>query len=146
MRAGPPASKAPRHEHGRALARVLFNIAIFGVSIWFLWSVLRDTGFEAVGRRLLEATPWLVAVTAAANLARYMLLGLRWEILVRTEAPMGYRPILSILMAGNFLQLVAPGFARSTSPRRPAGPAPASTAPSSPIRRRTSPSSSWPWP
>jgi uncharacterized protein (TIRG00374 family) len=87
----------------------LFNIAIFAVSIWFLWSVLRDTGFETVGRRLLEATPWLVAVTAAASVVRYMLLGLRWEILVRTEAPMGYRPILSILMAGNFLQLVAPG-------------------------------------
>lgn len=93
----------------RPVVGVVFNILVTALSFWFLWSVVRDTGFETVGRRLLNATPWLVAVTAAANILRFMLLGLRWEILVRTEAPMGYRPILRILMAGNFLQLVAPG-------------------------------------
>ncbi len=100
---------SPRKRRHRHIFGILFNIVVTALSFWFLWTVLRDTGFEKVGRRLLEATPWIVAVTAIANVVRYMLLGLRWEILVRTEAPMGFRPILSILMAGNFLQVVAPG-------------------------------------
>lgn len=92
-----------------SIVGIVFNLVVTLLSFWFLWTVLRDTGFDKVGRRLLSATPWIVAVVAVANAIRYLLLGLRWEILVRTEAPIGYRRILSILMAGNFLQLVAPG-------------------------------------
>lgn len=103
------ASSSPGGRKRRPIVGITFNILVTGLSVWFLWSVMRDTGFALVGRRLLEATPWLVAITAAANVVRFLLLGLRWEILVRTEAPIGYRPILQILMAGNFLQQVAPG-------------------------------------
>ena len=94
---------------GRAFIRFIFNVAVFAASIWFLWDVLRDIGLQAVWRRIAGADALLVVGILAATVARFMLLGLRWEILVRAEAPIGYRPTLSILMAGNFLNLVAPG-------------------------------------
>lgn len=103
------ASSSSRPRRRRPIFGIVFNILVTGLSIWFLWSVMQDAGFAQVGRRLMEAVPWLVAVTAGANIVRFLLLGLRWEILVRTEAPIGYGPILRILMAGNFLNLLAPG-------------------------------------
>lgn len=94
---------------GRAAIRLVFNVAVFAASVWFLWDVLRDIGIQAVWRRIAGAEGFLVLGVLAANIARFLLLGLRWEILVRAEAPIGYRSTLSILMAGNFLNLVAPG-------------------------------------
>jgi len=99
----------PRAHAGRAGLRLVFNVAVFAASVWFLWDVLKDIGIQAVWRRIAGAESFLVLGVLAANIARFMLLGLRWEILVRAEAPIGYRPTLSILMAGNFLNLVAPG-------------------------------------
>jgi uncharacterized protein (TIRG00374 family) len=57
-----------------------------------------------------------VLVVLAANVGRFLLLGARWEILVRKEAPLGFRSIVEILMAGNFLQLIAPVFVPVAGP------------------------------
>jgi uncharacterized protein (TIRG00374 family) len=93
---------------GKVILRLIFNLLVFAASIWFLWDVLKGIGFEAVARRIARADVLLVGGVLVANVARFMLLGLRWEFLVRSEAPIGYRKILSVLMAGNFLNLVAP--------------------------------------
>jgi uncharacterized protein (TIRG00374 family) len=92
----------------RPVFRIVFNLFVFSLAIWFLWSTLRDVGFEAVGNRLLSASPILVLAVLAANVGRFILLGLRWEIFVRSEAPVGFRSTVTVLMAGNFLGLMAP--------------------------------------
>ncbi len=103
-----PTSRGSARRPHRHLIRLIFNLSVFGLAVWFLWSVIEDVGLHAVNRRLLEADLAVVAVILVANVIRFMLLGLRWEIFVRSEAPIGYRPTLSVLMAGNFLGLVAP--------------------------------------
>src|SRR5262249_23482226 len=67
-----------------------------------------DVGLTAVGRRLMSADVLLVGLLLLVNLARFLLLALRWEILVRGEAPVGFKAILEILMAGDFVGVVAP--------------------------------------
>jgi len=103
-----PVVKAPRRPHRVAL-RVVFNLFVTGSAVWFLWSVLADIGLKAVGRRLMGADLLLVGLLLLANIVRFFLLALRWEILVRGEAPVGFRATLEILMAGNFVGVVAPG-------------------------------------
>lgn len=103
-----PAAERPRRAHRRAV-QVVFNVVVTGSAVWFLFSVLKDIGLSAIGRRLLGADLFLVGLLLAANILRFGLLALRWEILVRGEAPVGFRAILEILMAGNFLGVVAPG-------------------------------------
>lgn len=99
----------PARRGAGALLRIAFNVFVTGGAVWFLWVLLRDIEIRAVVERLRHAGWGLVAVVIAANVVRLLLLGLRWEILVRKEAPVGYWATQEILMAGNFVQIVAPG-------------------------------------
>ncbi len=93
----------------RIALQVVFNLIVTGSAVWFLWSVLKDTGLAVLGRRLLHADLFFVGLLLAVNVGRFALLALRWEILVRREAPVGFKAILEVLMAGNFVGVVAPG-------------------------------------
>ncbi len=103
-----PKPQEPGGPAHRSALRLAFNLLVLGFAFWFLWRVLGDIGIVAVGRRLLEADAFLVLAVLAANVARFLLLALRWEILVRGEAPVGFAAIQSVLMAGNFVGLVTP--------------------------------------
>jgi uncharacterized membrane protein YbhN (UPF0104 family) len=76
--------------------------------VWFLWRVIADVGLARLGSRLAGADAALLALAALLTIGRFLLQALRWEVLVRREAPVGLRQIAPILMAGNFLNLVTP--------------------------------------
>ncbi|HZE88547.1 MAG TPA: lysylphosphatidylglycerol synthase transmembrane domain-containing protein [Verrucomicrobiae bacterium] len=105
----PAAAPRPKRRAHRVVLQVAFNLLVTGSAVWFLWTILADIGLKAVGLRLLRADAFLVGLLLVANVARFLLLALRWEILVRREAPVGFRATLEILMAGNFVGVVAPG-------------------------------------
>ena len=92
---------------GSAL-RFLFTILVALFAFWFLWSVLGEAGLRGLGGRLSRVDPALVLLAAALTVARYLVLALRWELLARREAPVGFGQISPVLMAGNFLSLVTP--------------------------------------
>src|SRR5262245_31373694 len=100
---------APARRKAGPVLRIAFNAFITLGALWFLWVLLRDIEIHAVVQRLVHAGGWPVLIVVLANIARLLLLGWRWEILVRKEAPVGYWATQEILMAGNFVQVVAPG-------------------------------------
>lgn len=92
----------------RGWFRKVFTLGITFLAFAFLWKVLRDVGLAELGSRLMSADPILVGLAAALSVLRFLMLALRWEILVRREAPVGLRQIAPVLMAGNFVGLVTP--------------------------------------
>jgi len=100
---------SPSHrDTGRTTVRALFTLAVSALALWFLFRILTDVGLDRLGSRLAGAHRGLVAAALAITVIRFALLGARWEILVRREAPAGLAQILRVLMAGNFLSLVTP--------------------------------------
>ena len=92
----------------RRLLHGLFTLGVSLLAFWFLWSVMREVGFESVAGRLGHASLLLVFIGVVVTALRFLMLALRWEILLRVEAPVGLRQVAPVLMAGNFLNLVAP--------------------------------------
>jgi uncharacterized membrane protein YbhN (UPF0104 family) len=88
--------------------RLILTLLVSGLALVFLWRVLRDVGLHRLGARLGGADAVLLSAATVLTLLRFFLHGLRWEILVRREAPVGLRQVLPVLMAGNFLNLVTP--------------------------------------
>ncbi|HET9481905.1 MAG TPA: lysylphosphatidylglycerol synthase domain-containing protein, partial [Candidatus Polarisedimenticolia bacterium] len=93
---------------GRPYLRLVFTLAVTALAVWFLWSIFSEVGLAHVWDRILAADPALFVLATAITVARFWLLALRWEILVRREAPVGMRQITPVLMAGNFVSLVMP--------------------------------------
>lgn len=93
---------------GRTTVRVLFTLGVSALALWFLFRILTEVGLDRLGSRFAGAHFGLVALALLVTVIRFALLGARWEILVRREAPAGLSRILRILMAGNFLSLVTP--------------------------------------
>lgn len=88
--------------------RFVFTIMVALLAIWFLWRVLSQAGLDTVKHRVLDADIGLVLLAGVLTVVRYLVLGLRWEMLARREAPIGLGQITPVLMAGNFLSLVTP--------------------------------------
>ncbi len=92
----------------RRIFHALFTLGVSLLAFWFLWSVLPEGGLQEVAERLRRASLILLATGAAVTVLRFLVLALRWEILLRVEAPVGLGQVAPVLMAGNFLNLVAP--------------------------------------
>jgi len=90
------------------LLRMFFTVTVALLAIWFLWKVLGETGLKGVGSRLATADRLLLLLATVLTIARYLVVALRWEVLARHEAPVGFGQISPVLMAGNFLSLVTP--------------------------------------
>jgi uncharacterized protein (TIRG00374 family) len=88
--------------------RLLFTALIALLAVWFLWTVLRQAGLGNIKERMLGADVSLLALAMLLTIVRYLVLALRWEVLARREAPVGFGQIAPVLMAGNFLSLVTP--------------------------------------
>jgi uncharacterized protein (TIRG00374 family) len=88
--------------------RVLFTTLIALLAVWFLWRVLGQAGLGTIKDRMLGADVALLSLATLLTILRYLVLALRWEVLARREAPVGFGQIAPVLMAGNFLSLVTP--------------------------------------
>jgi uncharacterized protein (TIRG00374 family) len=81
---------------------------VTALAVVFLWRVIRDVGWGRLGSRLGGVDLPLLGLATGLTIVRFLLQSLRWEVLVRREAPVGLRQITPVLMAGNFLNLVTP--------------------------------------
>jgi len=104
----PDAALSAKRRRRPGYGRILFTLIVTAVAFWFLYRVFRGVGIENISERLLHADLMLVGLAVAVTVIRFLLLALRWETLVRREAPIGFRQIIPVLMAGNFLALVTP--------------------------------------
>ncbi|HKY33826.1 MAG TPA: lysylphosphatidylglycerol synthase transmembrane domain-containing protein, partial [Candidatus Polarisedimenticolia bacterium] len=93
---------------GSSWIKIAVTLAVTALALGFLWRVVADVGPARLASRLAGAHPGWLAAAVALTVGRFLLQALRWEILVRREAPIGLRGIAPILMAGNFLALVTP--------------------------------------
>ncbi len=98
----------PGRRAGLPWLRGAFTLLVSALAAWFLVRVISDVGLGSLTARLGGAAVALVLLCALATAARFAVTGWRWEILARTEAPVGLRRILTILMAGNLVSLVTP--------------------------------------
>src|SRR5262245_37959400 len=92
----------------RLPVRLILTLLVSGLAVVFLWRVVSDVGLPRLAARLRQVDVLLLAFAAALTIVRFVLQALRWEVLVRREAPVGLGQVLRILMAGNFLNLVTP--------------------------------------
>lgn len=100
-------SESGRRPGSRGI-RLLLTLLVFALALVFLWRVIGDVGLERLASRLARADTSLLALATILTIVRFLLQALRWEVLVRREAPVGLRQIAPVLMAGNFLNLVTP--------------------------------------
>ncbi|MGH9869984.1 MAG: lysylphosphatidylglycerol synthase transmembrane domain-containing protein [Candidatus Polarisedimenticolia bacterium] len=92
----------------RLPVRLILTLLVSGLALVFLWRVVSEVGLHRLGARLSQVNTLLLVSATALTIVRFVLQALRWEVLVRREAPVGLRQVLPILMAGNFLNLVTP--------------------------------------
>lgn len=100
--------RSSRREAGRTTARAAFTLLVTALAFWFLYRTLGDVGLARLWDRIVHAERWLLVAALAVTALRFLLLGVRWEILLRGETRVGLSHVLPVLMAGNFLSLVTP--------------------------------------
>jgi uncharacterized protein (TIRG00374 family) len=104
---GSPAGPKPGPR--RKPLRTALSLALLAAALWFLWRTGTRAGWDNLGRRLSEVSPLLLLVAIAANLLRYMVWGVRWQLLLRPVARPSWWLVQRGLMASVFYNTVVPG-------------------------------------
>jgi len=89
---------------GRLLLKLAVLVACVAALAWTIRSL--DPG--AVLRSLEGADPGWLLVSIVFVVGRYVIWGIKWTRMIRRDAPIEVRPVLSSIMAGSFLNLTTP--------------------------------------
>jgi uncharacterized protein (TIRG00374 family) len=88
----------------RILLRLL--AAAFGVAL-LVWTVAK-LGPRDVLELALRADPLWLVLSVLPVVARYLIWGIKWDLMLRRESPVPFRSSLRMLMAGCFINLTTP--------------------------------------
>ena len=100
--------KPPARKRGRRRLRALVSVAVLTAAVALLIRAIGLAGLRELGLRLVQADPLLLALAAAANLARYGLWALRWQWMVQKVVSLRWTIAFRSLMVSVFLNTVVP--------------------------------------